>query len=718
MTERESEAALVGREADSARLGAFLADVPHSGGALVLLGDPGIGKTALLAAVARDAEAAGMRVLHTVGVQYRARTGYSALRQLLAASPEAWSHAPVVPVLAAALDLERAAAPGPDAVADAVVSLVVRRSTDRPTLLVLDDAQWLDPASAVVLGQVARRLTGSRAAMLASVRLGHESFFDYSGLPAHDLRPLSEAASDELLRLRFPSLAPRVRRRLMADAEGNPLALLELPAALTDSQRAAAQPLPVRIPLTQRLQATFASRITALPAATRHLLLVAALEGTGNLLVVRRAVEGRCHLKHLAPAEHARLVHVDDATGRLAFGHSLIRSVVVDLSTSHQRRGVHRALADAWTGVPEQRAWHLAQAAEEPDAHVADLLEEAANISARRGDGPNAIAALLRSAGLSPAAPQRARRLAKAAYLGANLTGDLRDVPRLLDDARHAAPGQDSLAAAIAASAYLLNGSGDIDTAHRLLVGAIDLQLEPYEPTDATLAEAMHTLLLMCFFGGRPELWAGFDAAAAKYTAVPALLATTRSTFADPARTSPADLARLDAEIAELAHHTDPLHIVRVAIAGAYLDRLGGCAEALRRVALAGRRGENITAAIDALFLLGNHAWHTGQWPELRRIAREALDLCDQYDYSMLACPGHFLLACTAAACGDHAVMRDLTDRMELWSVPRRAESVRSYILHAKALYALGHGDFEDAYQLAKMIAPPGELPAHVPHAL
>lgn len=508
MTERESEAALVGREADSARLGAFLADVPHSGGALVLLGDPGIGKTALLAAVARDAEAAGMRVLHTVGVQYRARTGYSALRQLLAASPEAWSHAPVVPVLAAALDLERAAAPGPDAVADAVVSLVVRRSTDRPTLLVLDDAQWLDPASAVVLGQVARRLTGSRAAMLASVRLGHESFFDYSGLPAHDLRPLSEAASDELLRLRFPSLAPRVRRRLMADAEGNPLALLELPAALTDSQRAAAQPLPVRIPLTQRLQATFASRITALPAATRHLLLVAALEGTGNLLVVRRAVEGRCHLKHLAPAEHARLVHVDDATGRLAFGHSLIRSVVVDLSTSHQRRGVHRALADAWTGVPEQRAWHLAQAAEEPDAHVADLLEEAANISARRGDGPNAIAALLRSAGLSPAAPQRARRLAKAAYLGANLTGDLRDVPRLLDDARHAAPGQDSLAAAIAASAYLLNGSGDIDTAHRLLVGAIDLQLEPYEPTDATLAEAMHTLLLMCFFGGRPELWA------------------------------------------------------------------------------------------------------------------------------------------------------------------------------------------------------------------
>ncbi|MGW1997636.1 AAA family ATPase [Embleya sp. NPDC001921] len=718
MTERYAESALIGREADTARLGAFLTEVPHCGGSMVLLGDPGVGKSALLAALAREAEAAGMRVLRTVGVQYQARTGYGALRHLLASSPEAWSHTAGAPELAAAFDLERAATPEHDAVADAVVSLAARLSKDRPTLLVLDDAQWLDSASAVVFGQVARRLAGTGTGMLASVRLGDESCFDHGGLPAHELRPLSDAASEELLLRRFPLLAPRVRRRLMADAEGNPLALLELPAALTDSQRSAAQTLPVRIPLTQRLQATFASRITALPAATRHLLLVAALDGTGNLLVVRSAVQGRCHLKHLAPAERVRLVHVDDATGRLAFGHPLIRSVVVDLSTSDQRRSVHRALADAWTGVPEQRAWHLAQAAEEPDAQTADLLEEAADVSARRGDGPGAITALLRSADLSPAAPERARRLAKAAYLGANLTGDLRDVPRLLDAARHAAPAHGSLAAAVAGAAYLLNGSGDIDTAHRLLAGAIALQPEPYDPGDATLAEAMHTLLLMSFFGGRAELWSAFDGAAAKYTAVPELLAITRSTFADPARTTPAALLRLDAAIAELHRHTDPLHIVRVAIAGAFLDRLGACTEALRRVVAAGRRGGNVTAAIDALFLLGNHAWHTGQWGELREVVREGLDLCEQYDYPMLACPGHFLLACVAAACGDDAAMRDLTDRMELWALPRRAESVRFYILHAKVLHFLGVGQFEDAYRLGSLIAPPGEFPAFVPHGL
>ncbi|MEV7032955.1 AAA family ATPase [Streptomyces sp. NPDC093272] len=718
MTERDAHAGLVGREADRARLGAFLAELPGAGGALVLLGDPGIGKSALLTALARDAGAAGVRVLHTVGAQYRARTGHGALRQLLASSPEAWSQAAEVPVLGAALAVERPAAPGHDAVADALTTLIAGLSRDRATLLVLDDAHWLDPASGAVLGRVARRLAGTGAGLVAAVRTGEAGSFAYDGLAVHELRPLSEAASEELLRLRFPSLAPRVRRRLMADADGNPLALLELPASLTDSQRADAQALPARIPLTQRLLATFASRVGALPAATRHLLLVAALEGTGDLPAVRRAVAGRCHLKHLAPAERGRLVHVDDATGRLTFRHSLIRSVVVDLSSSDQRRGVHRALADAWAGVPEQRAWHLAQAAEEPDARVADLLEEAADSSVRRGDGPNAVAALLRSAGLSPAAAERARRLAKAAYLGANLTGGLRDVPRLLDDARHAAPGQGSLAAAVAGSAYLLNGSGDIATAHRLLVGALAQRPEPYDPADATLAEAMHTLLLMCFFGGRAELWSAFDAAAARYTALPELVAITRSTFADPARAGREDLARLDAAVAELAHRTDPLHIVRVATAGAYLDRLGDCAEALGRVVDAGRRGENITAALNALFLLGNHAWLTGQWAELRRTAREGLDLCERYHYPLLACPGHFLLACVAAARGDHAAVRDLTGRMQLWAGPRGAEGVRFYVLHAKVLYALGQGDFEDAYRFARSIAPPGELPPHVPHAV
>ncbi|WP_161358889.1 LuxR family transcriptional regulator [Streptomyces sp. SID3343] len=712
------DGSLIGREADLERLDAFLADIGRSGGSLALLGEPGVGKTALLAAFTRRAEAAGMRVLHTVGGQYRAQTGYGALRQLLAPIFDIRSRAADVPVLAAALDFERGVPPGQEAVAEAVVSLLVDLSRARSTVLVLDDSQWLDPASAVVLARVAHRLVGAGTGMVCAVRLGDESFFDHSGLPLHELGPLSEAASEELLIRRFPSLVARVRRRLMDDAEGNPLALLELPASLTDSQRSAAQALPRRIPLSLRLQSTFASRITMLPAATRHLLLVAALEGSGNLLVVRRAVAGRCSLKHLAPAERVRLVHVDDTTGRLGFGHSLIRSAVVDLSTSDQRRSVHRALAEAWTGAPEQRVWHLAQAAEEPDETIAALLEETAEAGARRGDGPNAVAALVRAADLSPAATEQARRLAKAAYVGANITGDLRDVPRLLEHARRADPGTDSPAATVAATMYLLNSHGDVDTAHRLLSGAIALQPEPCDLTDPTLLEALTTLLLVCAYGARPRLWADYDAALAKCTSVPDTLRLLRATFADPARARPCDWARLDAAVAALANVSDPVHIVRIGTAGAYADRLGAMEEPLLRTARGGTAGESNFPAIQASFLWGSHAWFTGRWRELRETVGDGLVLCDEFDYPLRSWTGKFVLACVSAACGDFPTARALADRMDQWGGSRRAHAVTCYAAHAKTILALSQGDFETAYHQACRISPAGTLAPFVGHTL
>jgi DNA-binding CsgD family transcriptional regulator len=708
---------LVGRAADLDLIGAFIAGIPRRGGLLLLAGEPGVGKTALLAAAGSVAEASGICVLPAAGVEYRARLSYGGLHQLLSAATEA--RPSVIPgsALAVALGHGDGPAPAHDEVADAMMSLVRRLSRGRPVLLAVDDVQWLDAASAVVLGQLARRLHGTGSGILCTARLGVDSFFDYSDLPVHEVSPLSDFASEDLLVRSFPRLAPRVRRRLMAEAQGNPLALLELPVTLTDSQRAAAQPLPGRLPLSRRLQAAFASRVSGLPAATRYLLLLAALDGTGDLRALRRAADGKCGLKHLAPAEHARLIRVDEPSS-LTFRHSLTASAVVDLSASDQRRSAHRALADAWQHIPERRAWHLAQAAEGPDEQTAALLEQVATTIGRRGDGSTAVAALLRAADLSPSSSEQARRLAEAAYIGANITGDLRDVPRLLEDARRAAPGAGSLAMAVAGAAYLLNGSGDIDTAYRLLCGAISMQPQPHDPADVTLSEALHTLLLVCFFGGRPALWTQFDAAAAGHPALPELLSITRGTFGDPAHASPSDFAALDAAVAELAHESDPLRIVRVSMAGAYVDRLGGCVEALHRVVASGRRGDNITPAIEALFLLGNHAWHTAQWPELRQLACEGLDLCDQHNYPMLAWVGKYLLACAAAAGGDYATTRSLTDQMDQWAGPRGAGVVRAYAAHAKALAAQAQGDFEEAYQQTALIAPAGTLPALTPHAV
>ncbi|MFI9741421.1 AAA family ATPase [Streptomyces sp. NPDC052494] len=718
---------LVGRRVDLERIDLFLDGVPRRGGPLLLLGEPGVGKTALLAAAASRAEDRGMHVLAVVGAEYRAGVSHGGLGQLVEAVVRAGSSSVPADVLgvAAGSGRSRGASSESEAVADAVADLLGRLARDRPTLLVVDDVHWLDPASARVFGGVARRLAGRGVGMLCAGRDGSEGCFELGGLPVHDVVPLSDAASEDLLGQRFPALAPRVRRRLMAAAQGNPLALLELPVALSGPQRSAAAALPERLPLGRRLQAAFASRVTGLPAATRYLLLLAALDGTGDLHVLRRATAGRIALKSLDPAERAQLIRVDEPSG-LTFRHPLTRSAVVELSTSSERRSAHRALAHAWQEAPERQAWYLAQAAEAPDEEVAVLLERAAAVLARRGDGPAAVAALLRAAELTPPGPERARRLAEVAYTGANITGDMRDVPRLLHDARHMAPaaGPPAMATAVAGAAYLLNGSGDIDTAHRLLCDAIALRPEPgdpadpADPADTTLTEALHTLLLVCFFGGRPELWPAFDTALAAYPVPPHLLTTTRATFADPARATPSHLTELDTSIARLPQESDPLHIVRVATAAAYVDRLDRCAEGLHRVVAGGRRGEHVTPAIEALFLLGNQAWLTGQWTEMGRLALEGLDLCERHRYPMLAWVGRYLLACTAAARGDHRATRELTDRMQQWAGPRRASTVRVYAAHARTLSSLGQGDFETAYQEATLITRPGTLARYAPHAL
>jgi hypothetical protein len=170
-------------------------------------------------------------------------------------------------------------------------------------LLVVDDLPWLDRPSAMVLGLVARRLTGTRIGFLGAARPEEDRFFERRTLPGHEVRPLDQAAAGELIRACFPELAPQVRRRLLAEALGNPLALVELPAALTGPQRAGLAALPAVLPLHGRLQSLFASRVTSLPDPARRLLLLAALDGSGELRVL--SATGKSWAGDLAPAEQA-----------------------------------------------------------------------------------------------------------------------------------------------------------------------------------------------------------------------------------------------------------------------------------------------------------------------------------------------------------------------------------------------------------------------------
>ena len=224
--------------------------------------------------------------------------------------------------------------------------------------MVVDDLPWLDRASALVLASVVRRLSAIRVGFLAAMRTDAESFFDRVGIETHLLDPLDDESADSLLRHRFPALPPRARSRLVEEAKGNPLALLELPAALTDAGSWPRALSAATLPLSKRLQAVFAGRIGDLPADTRRLLLLAVLDGTGDLGILKRAL-GQAELKGLGPAERAQVVRVDP-DGRLSFRHPLTRSAVTDLATIEDRREAHRALAPH--ASHDRRAWHLAEA--------------------------------------------------------------------------------------------------------------------------------------------------------------------------------------------------------------------------------------------------------------------------------------------------------------------------------------------------------------------
>ena len=709
---------LVGRDQDITAVRAFVDHAARHGGSLLVSGEAGVGKTALIEAAAEYAASGGLRLLRATGAQFEANVSFAALHQLL--FPLLDSNLSRLreeqrAALRSAFGFHGRAVPERMTLSNAALELLTQSAAATAILIVVDDMPWLDQASGVVLAFVARRTAGTRLGFLATARTGEEGFLDRSGLATHELRPLSEASSEALLDSRYPALTVRARRRLLAEARGNPLALLELPIALDSQSTTFAETLP----LTKRLQAVFAGRIDGLPGGTRRALLLAVLDGTGDLAVLRPGGPGS-EAGVLVPAERAQLISLDRAAARLSFRHPLIRSAVVELATDDERRRAHQVLAERRAGEPARRAWHLAEASTGPDEEVAALLQQVAHANLFRGDSVGAIKELLRAADLSPAGADRSSRLAEAAYLGAIVTGDLQDVPALLDAARVADPQHGgSLAGAVAGAYHLLNENGDVDSAHRLLAGAIEMLAEPGDAHNKTLIEALYTLLMVSFFGGRAELWPPFHAAVARLRPrPPQLLAILARTFSDPARLARPVLGQLDTAIDRLRSESSPARIVRTAIAGSYLDRIGDCREALWRAVRHGREGGAVTSAIEALFLLGNDAYFTGRWDEVQALTDEGRDLCETHNYRTLAWVGLFLRALVAANRGDEATSRTLTEQMSRWAAPRRVGVVSAYVWHVKTHIALSHGDFDEAYRSASAVSPAGELASHVPNAL
>ncbi|MGY1786920.1 ATP-binding protein [Geodermatophilus sp. SYSU D00698] len=414
---------LAGRDAERARIAALLDGArAGTGGALVVRGVAGAGKSTLLAE-AVDA-AAGMRVLRTSGVESESPLAFAALQRLLWPLRTLLTGLPAPQQAALGAALGEAAGEGERFLAFlGTLSLLADAAEDSPVLAVVDDAHWLDDASAAALLFVARRLQAERVAVLFAARDGDARRFDAPDLPTVVLGGMAGADAEAVLSARAgATVDPAVRDRLVAATGGNPLALVELAGVLTPEQLAGRSPLPTQLPLTGGVERGFLDRYRRLGEPAQRLLLLTAADDTARLTVVRAAAE---HLgagdDALDEVERAGLLHVDGDV--LALYHPLVRSAVYRAATSAQRRAAHRALAAAVGPDADRRAWHLAAAADRPDETVVAALDDVAERAATRGGHEAAAAAWARAAELTTAGAARGRRLctaASSAWLGAH----------------------------------------------------------------------------------------------------------------------------------------------------------------------------------------------------------------------------------------------------------------------------------------------------------
>src|SRR5262245_10072390 len=408
---------LVGRERECAAIDRLL-EVSTGGesSCLVLRGEAGTGKTALLR---HAAERGGARtVLRTTGVEVESDLAFAGLYGLLRPIVDKLGELPATQADALAGALGLAPSVGSDRflVSAATLSLLAAGADEAPLMCLIDDAQFLDTASAEALAFSARRLEAEPVAMLFAVRTGEARTFEMPGVPDLVLEGIAAAAAERLLEESAPAAAAPVREWLLAEAAGNPLALLELPRGLSEAQLEGRATLPEAIPLTARLRSAFEQRVSRLPAATRTALLIAALDdGEQAAIVVRAGGEMGLPEDALDSAEQAGLLRVDG--GRIEFRHPLVRSAVLGSSTLSQRRAAHATLAAALSSAvdADRRAWHQALAALRADEQVAAALEASARRYEARAGHASAATAFVRSAELSADDVRRSQRLAAAA---------------------------------------------------------------------------------------------------------------------------------------------------------------------------------------------------------------------------------------------------------------------------------------------------------------
>jgi len=691
---------LLGRNAEVEHVTALLDGIDAAGGTLVFHGEPGIGKSRLLAEAARLARDRDITVLRTSGVQAEAHLAFAGLHQLVRPIRDRAANLPAShrAALDAAFGVAGDTRPEQFRIAMAALDLLSDVASEAPLLVTVDDAHRLDRPSADVLAFVARRIESDRIVLLVAARDGHPSPLTDAGLPEQSLGALDPATATELLAASAPPLPPAVLSRLLREAAGNPLALIELPLAAQPASLAG-EPLP----LTNRLEQAFAARVAELPESARWLLLAAAVDDEEELGEVVRAgslaAGADLDADDLQPAADAAIVELDVHSVR--FRHPLMRSAVLQNASPQHRRRVHEALAAMLHDQPDRAIWHRAALLAGVHEDVAAELEAAGERARRRGAVDVAAAAARRAAELSGPDRRTARLLAAAGLAYEIGRGDT--VAVLLDEVYRGRPGP-------------------LDRARATFIEAMT------DPRPLESGERTRELLAAAEQGG--------DAGDRDLHIDLLWLVTVRATWTDP---GPAVRRRVVEAAARLgdARADDP----RIVVTHAYADPLGHAPGVLARLqeaaTLGGRDPEParhfgaaafITGAFDlalpflrtaieglraegrlghlprALMLYGTVAARLANWNVAIPAADEGRRLSIEFGEPMWAAGAETVAATIAGMRGDADSAEAAAAQAERQGLAAGTHTTVALAQVGRVLAALGAGRHDDAYATARRI--------------
>lgn len=701
---------LAGRDSERALIMGLLDGVEHNGAVLVIRGMPGIGKSALLEWAAATA-GERFRVLRATGSAAEFGLPFAALHQIIR------------PILSHSIRLPRyrrdaldvAFGKEPDSPSDlfsvamAALDLVAEAAARKPVLILTDDVHWMDPPSQQVLAFIARRISSDRVVLLATHRHGTEVTMADPAFASIDLAPLDRLSAARILDRAAAPLDARTRAVILEVASGNPLALLELPRTVTAEDAIDAD----RLPLTTRLEQSFAARIGDFGTATRTALGLACLSDSGHLAEIMAAAElmlGNAAPDLLDPAVDAGLISIEDAFVR--FGHPLIRSSVYQRLSPAARRAGHSALARVLHESPERAVWHSAAAALHPDPVLAAAMERSGDRALQRGATSSAVDALEHSARLSPAAADRRRRIYRAAAL-AYAAGRATRADRLR-------------------SAYrdLLEDDGD-----RLRYEWL-CELASTDRGGVQRISALVELADQASEAGEDNLAIQFLRAAAlrcwnfcpdQPVGKTVVASADRLVVADPAAH-----AALLAYGAPLESAGDVLKLIASVKAldrdGTTTYQLGHAAacvgafevsEALFTDAADALRSEGRLHTLGTtLALLSWSALRRGHWPAAVPAAEEGSRLCAETNQPFWHACALAAQAAVAAWRGDFATASDLIQAAEQVAGPHRFASADAVILVARAAAAAAQGKHERAFAYLIRLHDPGDSAYQPVHGL